>query len=136
MAGGSKVVAGFRFAALALLCASCTSINATKATFEGTSWRIAAINGAPTPPYAVRFRAGFISGVICNRFQAPYTVGSGFMQLGGMENTERGCFDLTGRFEEAAFAILHRRPMRMTWHSARRLSLSNSAGSIELERAP
>ena len=128
--------AGFNFVAAAALCAGCTSINATTGTFEGTSWRIAAINGVPTPPYPVRFRAGFISGVICNNFHGPYTVGGGFMLLGGMENTERGCFDSTGQFEESAFAVLHRRPMRMSWHSARRLTLGNGAGSIVLELLP
>lgn len=127
-------VAGSRIAALALLFTGCTSIHATEATFEGSEWRIAAVNGVPGPAYSVRFRHGFMSGVICNRFQGPYSVGGGFLHLGGLENTERGCAAPTMQFEESALAILRRRPMRMNWHSGRRLRLSNSAGSITLER--
>ena len=127
--------AGFRAASLALLCSGCTSIHATQATFEGTEWRIVAVNGAPAPSYSsVGFNHGFISGLICNNFRGPYSVGGGLLHLGGLENTERGCDGPIMQIEESAFAILHRRPIRMSWYSGRRLRLSNAAGSIDLQR--
>jgi len=127
--------AGSRVAGLALLCAGCTSIHATQASFEGTEWRIVAVNGVPAPSYSsVGFRHGFISGMICNNFRGPYSVSGELLRLGGLENTERGCDGPIMQIEESAFATLHRRPLRMTWHSARRLTLSNAVGSIDLQR--
>jgi heat shock protein HslJ len=132
---------GFRAPALALLCAACTSIHADQRTFEGTTWRVTAINSVQTPPYRVWpyrvwFSGGYMRGVICNNFQAPYTVAGGFIQLGGMENTERGCDGPTMQLEESAFAIFHRRPMRISWASSRNVTLSNGAGSLDLELQP
>ena len=131
--------AGFRAPALALLCAACTSIHARQATFDGTEWRIVAVNGVPAPsypngwPFPVRFSRGFMSGTICNNFQGPYSVSGDFLQLGGMQSTERGCDGPTMKFEQSAFAIFNRRPMRMRWDSSRKLTLSNDAGSLNLE---
>jgi heat shock protein HslJ len=130
--------AACRLAVAALFCAGCTSIHADQRTFEGTSWHMTAINGVRTPPYRVWpyrlwFGGGTMRGVICNNFQAPYIVGDGLIQLSGMQNTERGCDGATMQFEESAFAILRRRPMRMSWVSSRKLTLSNGAGSIDLE---
>jgi hypothetical protein len=39
----------FRIAALALACAACTSIAVDARTFEGTRWRVTAIDAKPTP---------------------------------------------------------------------------------------
>ncbi|HEX6742336.1 MAG TPA: META domain-containing protein [Sphingomicrobium sp.] len=129
--------AGFRGASLAFLCAACASINARQATFEGSRWRITAINGRPTPPYAVWpypvwFSGSYIRGNICNRFEAPYSVAGDVIELHGFTSTERGCSNPETQFEDSAFAILHR-PMRINWRSGHHLSLANRAGSIELE---
>ena len=133
------VVAGFRAASLALLCAGCTSINATQATFEGTRWRITAINAVPTPShnwvYWVQFNGGYIRGNICNRFEAPFVVDRDVIQLNGFMSTERGCSNPEAAFEDSAFAIV-RQPMRINWRSGHRLTLGNRVGSIELELAP
>jgi heat shock protein HslJ len=129
--------AGFRNAALALLCAGCTSINATQTTFEGTRWRVTAINGVRTPPhsiwsYPVWFSGGYVRGIICNRFEAPYSTALDILELHGFMSTERGCSNPEADFEDSAFAILHQ-PMRMNWYSERRLTLGNRRGSIQLE---
>jgi heat shock protein HslJ len=123
--------AGFKAAFAAALLTGCVSVNATNATFEGTTWSVVSINGARTPPYLIRFSRSRISGVICNRFGGIYSASHGVMQLGGIKNTERGCSGPIMQFEESAFAVL-RRAMRLHWESGRRLTLSNSAGSIEL----
>src|SRR3954453_1970443 len=129
MDGNSMGAAGCKAAFAAALLTGCASVNATNATFEGTTWSVVSINGAPTPPYLIQFSRGRIGGVICNRFGGIYSAGHGVLQLGGMENTERGCSAPIMQFEESAFAVL-RRAMRLHWQSGRRLTLSNSAGSI------
>jgi heat shock protein HslJ len=123
---------GSRSALLALLCAACTSIAADQRTFEGTEWRVTAINAVPTPVYRISFAGGWVTGVICNRFEAPYQVTRDVLQLNGFSNTERGCSNPEAQFEEWAFAIL-RKPTRMNWRSERRLILGNRLGSIDLE---
>lgn len=140
MVTGSMAAAGFRAAALPLLCIACTSINATQASFEGTRWHVTSINNVPTPPYRVWpyriwFSGGFMRGNICNRFEAPYRVTRDSIRLNGFMSTERGCSNPEASFEEQAFAILHQ-PMRMRWHSERRLTLDNRAGKIELQLEP
>ena len=132
MGAGSRAAAVIKAALPALLCAACTGIAADSRTFEGTRWHIAAINAVPTPPYPVEFSNGRMSGVICNRFEGPYRVGRDGLQLGGFMSTERGCSNPTMPHEESAFAVLHR-PMRLHWRSGHRLTLSNSAGSVDLE---
>lgn len=125
--------AGFRAALLALICAGCTSIHADRRTFEGTNWQVTAINGVRTPPYRIWFGGGYMRGDICNRFEGPFKVARDVLQLTGFMATERGCPGPPMRFEESAFAILHR-PMRMRWGSGRRLTLSNGAGAIALHQ--
>ena len=71
-------------------------------------------------------------GNICNGFEAPYRVARDVLQLNGFMSTERGCSNPEAQFEESAFAIV-RQPMRLRWNSARRLTLGNRAGSIELK---
>ena len=125
---------GFRTAFLALLCAGCTSIHATQSTFEGTRWHVTSINAAPTPPYRFWFSGGYMRGDICNRFEAPYRVARDVLQLTGFMSTERGCSNPEAQFEESAFAIV-RQPMRIRWSGGDRLSLSNTAGRVELTRS-
>ena len=128
--------AASRTALLGLLAAACTSIAADERTFETTDWRVTAINGQPTPPkgdYRLEFKDGRIGGRFgCNAFGGPYSVRQGMMTAGMLESTLMACGDPAGAFESEGFAIL-RQPMRMSWRSAQKLNLSNSAGSIELE---
>jgi len=142
--------AGFRSAALALLLGGCTSINADGRTFAGTDWRIVAIDGQRTPGgpgYHMQFQSPqWRGGFGCNGMMGDYRLQGDQLMIGRTEagrffvgrimGTERDCSDRQdGHFEGEAVVILLQ-PMRMTWRSARQLTLSNSAGSIALERIP
>ena len=141
MGGNSMAAAGFRtrLAALALLTAGCTSINADARTFENTRWRVTAINGQATPGvgnYVIRFDNGRVGGQVgCNHFGAPYRVAGEVMTVGQVASTLMGCPEPAASFETQAFSVL-RQPMRLSWSSGTRLTLSNAAGSLALERAP
>ncbi|HEX8841151.1 MAG TPA: META domain-containing protein [Sphingomicrobium sp.] len=128
--------AGFRTAALALLCAGCTSIAADARTFEDTRWRVTAINRHVTPAavnYAIGFKDGRIGGQFgCNHFGGEYRVAREILTTSAMMMTEMACPDPAMTFESWGTAVLQQ-PMRMTWSSSRRLTLSNDAGSIDLE---
>jgi heat shock protein HslJ len=128
----------FRPAVLALACAACTSVVADARTFEGTSWRVTAIDGQPTPAagdYRIEFRNGEIGGRFgCNSWGGHYAVAGETIVASQVIATQMGCGDPAGTFESEGFAIL-RQPMHLTW-AGEKLTLSNSAGSIGLERGP
>jgi len=128
--------AGFRAALLALLCAACTSIAVDARTFEGTRWHVTAINGRATPAtgdYRIEFRNGGIGGRFgCNGFGGRYAVAGELLTATEVRSTMMACSNPAASFESAGFAVL-REPMRLTWSSGLKLSLSNSAGSISLE---
>lgn len=138
--------AGFRAAlSAAALCAACTSIRADARTFAGTSWRVTAINGQATPdagPFVLRFQERLFDGRFgCNNAHGSYTVEGDKLIPLGVGTTEMACDYPDDRphalplmaWERWGFAVV-RRPMRMQWKSGRQLTLSNAAGSIELER--
>lgn len=116
---------------------ACTSVKPTQRTFEGTSWRVVAINGSTTPwseHYKVRFEAGRIGGRFgCNQFGGPYRVEGGFLIAEGIASTLLGCPEPAATHEIQGLAVLAR-PMRMQWESARRLALTSTNGSIALEQ--
>ena len=132
-------VAGFKVALLALLAAGCTSIAANARTFEGTRWRVIAINERVTPAtgdYRIQFRDGGIGGRFgCNMFGGRYDVSGPKLVAKEIRSTLMACSDPAASFEAAGFAVLNQ-PMGMSWRSATRLSLRNAAGSIDLERVP
>jgi heat shock protein HslJ len=132
-------VAGFRLALLALGCAGCTSIAADARTFEGTRWHVTAINHRATPAtgdYRVEFKGGGIGGRFgCNGWGGRYAVAGSMLTASAIRSTMMACTDPAASFEGEGFQILDQ-PMRMSWASGRRLMLSNSVGSIELERLP
>ncbi len=138
--GGSiRAAAGFSRApivAAALLVAGCTSVNSTAATVEGTQWQVTAINAQATPrseSYRLSFERGQAGGRFgCNQFGGPYRVAGQVLIVGGVASTLMGCPEPAGSHEMQGMAVF-RQPMRMTWHSDRQLTLSNSAGSIALE---
>lgn len=135
--------AGFRGAAIAaaIAVAGCTSVIADARTFEGTDWRVTAVNGQPTPPgLSLRFSGGQLGGYLgCNRFSGPYRVAGNMLIVTPMAMTQMACEPATDEprpiFEPAGIAILSS-AMRMTWRSGASLTLSNAAGSIALERTP
>jgi heat shock protein HslJ len=132
---------------LALICTACTSIHADRRAFAGTDWRVSKINGQQTPgapDYHMQFGAAdWRGGFGCNGMTGEYRLEDDQLAIGRSEGdrffvgrimaTERDCSaGGNGHFEGEAVAVLLQ-PMRMRWSSARRLTLSNSAGSIELQ---
>ena len=136
---------GISIAASATLLAGCTSIRATPATFEGTSWHVTTINDQATPESAqfqIRFGARSLSAVMgCNSASGDYRIDGDTLVPGPIAATKMACqaVGLTPlplmEYEAQGFAVLSR-PMRMEWHSAQRLTLRNAAGSIALEGLP
>ncbi|MES2135638.1 MAG: META domain-containing protein [Pseudomonadota bacterium] len=130
---------GFRIALFALALSACTSIAADERAFEGTRWHVSAIDGRSTPPigdYRLDFAHREISGRFgCNGFGGSYAVIGDIMSTGEIRSTLMGCPEPAASFESQAFAVL-RLPMQMRWTTARQLTLSNNAGSIELQRQP
>ena len=134
--------AGFRAVAVAVAVAAagCTSVVADARTFEGTNWRVTAIDGQPTPAgLSLSFSGGQLGGYLgCNRFSGPYRVAGNMLTVQTMAMTQMACVSATDEplptFEPAGLAILSR-PMRIIWRSGRELTLSNPAGSIALELA-
>ena len=131
--------AACRIAAAAHLLGACTSINAGAETFEGTRWQVAAINGQPTPTTDV-YRLSFDDGRIgarfgCNSIGGIYRVERNMLVTGDLASTLMGCPEPAATHEAQGSAVLGQ-PMRMHWASGSRITLSNAAGSIELERLP
>ncbi|MDQ4088290.1 MAG: META domain-containing protein [Pseudomonadota bacterium] len=131
--------AASRIAAAALLLGACTSINAGAGTFEGTRWQVAATNGQPTPRTEV-YRLSFDDGRIgarfgCNSIGGTYRVEGEMLVIGDLASTLMGCPEPAATHETRGSAVLGQ-PMRMDWQSGSRITLSNAAGSLVLERLP
>jgi heat shock protein HslJ len=128
--------AAFRAATLALACAACTSVMADERTFEGTRWHVTAISGRATPAtvdYHVQFTRNEISGRFgCNGWGGRYAIVGDLMSAGEVRSTMMACPEMS--FESSGLAVLNR-PMQMRW-SGNRLTLSNRAGSTDLQRTP
>jgi heat shock protein HslJ len=114
-------------------------------TLDGTSWHVAAINGKVTPAsdrYSMSFADGRISARFgCNGGGAPYSVAGDTITTGPVMSTKMACMPVADQpgpdpmaFERWGFSVLGQ-PMRMSWKSGTRLTLTNAAGSIALERA-
>jgi len=132
--------AAFKFLAGAALAATaCTSIAVDARNFAGTRWHVAAVNGRPTPAtgdYRIEFRKGEIGGRFgCNSFGGRVSVRGEVMTAGPIMATQMGCSEPAAYFESAGFAILNQ-PMRWQWTAGLKMTLSNSAGTIALERLP
>jgi heat shock protein HslJ len=130
--------AAFRIVALALLSAACTSIDATRQTFEGTRWRATAVDShslAPGERLTLQFGPFYSSAIgSCNTRQSHYRVSERMIVFEGGTTTERGCEAELMAFDERAFAILTG-PVRMNWTSGRQLTLVKAVGTIDLELA-
>ncbi len=131
------VAAAFRGAVLALACAACTSIAIDGRTFEGTSWRVIAIDGEPTPAsgdYHVEFENGRISGRFgCNIWGGAFAVAGERLTAAGVVSTKMACLGPAARFESRGLAVVNQ-PMRWKWDTSRKLTLTSGAGSILLVR--
>ena len=139
MEGSSMAAVAFRVAALSLACASCTSIAVTRASLDGTSWRVAAIDGQATPAvgnYSMSFTGGSVAARFgCNSIGGRYVASGETLTTSEVRSTLMGCPEPSATFEREGSAVLGS-AMRIDWSGSGRLTLSNSAGSIALERAP
>lgn len=138
--GNLRAAVGFRPAgciAAALTAAACTSVNTTESSIQGTRWQVVAINGRPTPgtdAYHVLFDVGRLGASFgCNGIGGTYHVRQEMLVTTELVSTLIGCPEPAATFETQGSAIM-RQPMRLEWQSGQRLMLSNSAGTIALER--
>ena len=137
-----KAVAGFKaaVAAAAALCAGCTAINLAPDTLAGTSWRVAAVNSRLTPAagnYSITFEAtgGIGARFGCNHMGGNYRLAGSTLTVSNLAQTLMGCPEPSASFESQGAAVLGR-PMQVSFSSHQRMSLSNEAGSIALDRSP
>ena len=141
MESGMKVVAAFKHALIAVAAglAGCASVATSPTSLEGTSWTVAAIDGAATPrtdAYSLEFRDGRIGGKFgCNGFSGPYSLAGDTLTAGNVAATRMACPGPADTFESQGFAVLAQ-PTQLQWQSGSHLTLTNAAGSIALERMP
>ena len=130
--------------AATLLVGGCTTVAAEPRTLAGTRWQVTAINGQTTPagPFEMTFEArSFSARMGCNHAGGDYRMDRDTLAPGPIAATRMAC-EAAGdvpvplmTWEQWGFAVLSR-PMQIRWTSAGRLTLSNEAGSIALERRP
>ena len=139
MDGSIEGAVGSRIVLATLLLAGCTSINAGPQSFEGSQWRVRSIDGQAIPAtdnYRMEFRDGRAGGRFgCNQFGGTYQVSGNVMAFGPMVATRMACPDPAMTFENHGLKIMQQ-PVALNWSSSNRLELSNSTGSIALERIP
>ena len=103
----------------------------------GTSWRVVAINGRPTPaagPYTMNFEANRLGARFgCNSIGASYVQRGHELDSSQAISTRMACAEPAMSFETQGSAILNR-PMDIDWNG-NVLTLSNVAGRMELSRA-
>lgn len=135
-----KAAAAFNaaVAAAAGLCAACTSANFAPGMLSGTSWRIAAVGGQPTPAagdYSMRFDEDGSVGARfgCNHMGGSYRLAGSTLTVSNVHQTLMGCPEPAASFESRGAAVLGR-PMRVDFSSKERMVLSNETGSIALDR--
>ena len=102
----------------------------------GSIWRVVAINGRPTPDeprYRMEFTGTRVSaGFGCNAMGGPYALDRDMLSIGPVMGTKMACGDPAQTFESQGSAVLNV-PARARFAPGR-LTLTNRAGTIELER--
>jgi heat shock protein HslJ len=134
----AAVIRTAALAAAAALCAGCTAIDLAPHTLAGTSWRVVAVNGAATPTagdYSMRFGSASRFGARfgCNHMGGEYRLTGDTLTAHNIASTLMGCPEPAATFESQGSAILQQ-PMRVSFASKERMSLSNDVGTIALGR--
>ena len=123
--------------ALATVLAGCATAEAP-ATLEGSAWQVTSIDGEATPRtdiYRMEFKDGRASGRFgCNRFSGTYTSTGTTLTLGPTMSTRMGCPEPAGTHEREGLAVLQQEA-QLVWAGSQ-LTISNTSGSIALERLP
>jgi heat shock protein HslJ len=122
-----------------MLAAGCTSVTASQSSFSRTHWHVAAINAQPTPSagdYSVQFTGDNLGARFgCNLIGGHYSAEGETLRTFDIHSTLMGCPEPAATFERQGSAVLTA-PMRIAWAGEGRVTLSNSNGSIGLERVP
>ena len=102
---------------------------------DRTRWRVIAINGRPVPPngdYGIEFDNGRLSARFgCNSMGATYTQTGSNLDAGPITATEMACPDMS--WERDGARVLEP-VLQVTALTPHRITLTSSAGSIELVR--
>ena len=131
------VVVGFKkiLIGCALACTPAAGLAADVYAFNGSTWRVAAINGEATPSsYTISFGGGEVTGRLgCNDFGGKLKASEASLDISQLRATSRTCGNKADEFEGAGFAVLSQ-PLRMEWANRDQLTLANDEGSMTLER--
>ncbi|HJU77141.1 MAG TPA: META domain-containing protein, partial [Sphingomicrobium sp.] len=94
-----------------------------------------AVDGRSTPAsgnYSMSFSGGNLGARFgCNHIGGRYSAAGSTLNATEVRSTLMGCPEPAATFERDGLAVLGS-PMRMSWISGNRLTLSNAAGSIAL----
>ena len=139
-----KAAAAFKGAlfapALALVLCGCgfnVPVGQPFVQLRGTEWRVAAVNGRPTPAtgdFSMRFggTGEFGARFGCNHMGGRYRSVVGTLTVSDLAQTLMGCPEPAGSFEAQGAAVLQRQ-MKVSRTSGRPVTLHNAAGSITLD---
>lgn len=116
----------------------CGGAAVVPAGLAGTNWRVVSVNGRATPPqgqYFMNFEANRVGAKFgCNSMGGAYSQSGNALIVSDLAQTLIGCPEPQGTLEREGAAVLAR-PMTMSWSGGDRLTLSNTAGRIELTRS-
>lgn len=115
---------------------SCAGVAGEVHPFEGSLWRVTAINGEATPhnKYSINFGGNQVTGRLgCNDFGGNLAVKEGKLSISALRATSRTCGDDAAMFEGEGFQVLSQ-PLRMQWAGRDRLTIASDSGSMTLER--
>lgn len=100
-------------------------------------WTVSAIGGRATPAigsYRMTIDRNHLGGQFgCNHFGGDYRFVGGMVTTGAIAMTEMACSEPASSFEATGMAIFAQ-PMRVDWANDRRVTLSNGAGVLTLDR--
>lgn len=133
VAAFKKILAG-----CALASVSCAGFAADVYPFEGSLWRVTAINGEATPhsKYSINFGGNQVTGRLgCNDFGGKLAIKEGKLSISALRATSRTCGDDAAMFEGEGFQVLSQ-PLRMEWASRDKLTIASESGTMTLERQP
>lgn len=116
----------------------CGGAAVVPASLSGTNWRVTGVNGRAVPAqgaYFLNFEADRVGARFgCNSMGGRYSQSANTLVVTDLSQTLIGCAEPQATLEREGSAVLSR-PMVMSWNGGDRLTLSNSAGRIELQRS-
>ena len=133
------VAAACRTAIGFLACAACTSIASDARSFEGTRWKVLAVNRHSTPvkgEYRIEFMDGRVSARFgCNAISGDYVASADKLTIQKLISTKMACGAPADAFEQAAVGVLHE-ALKVRTSGKGGLRLSNRVGTLDLGPLP